>query len=70
MYSLAKLLRRAERFGILKKDGPIATSTDPAKQKTIDGLVFVFEKLEYCKEVLKTLCDKKRPLASPKAAHQ
>jgi hypothetical protein len=61
VYSLSKLLRRAERFSILDKNTPTATSSDAAKQKTIDGLVFLFEKLQYCNDVLKGLCEKKRP---------
>merc|ERR1711879_283254 len=60
-YSLAKLLRRADRLGLLQNpSGAPITSSDPVKQKTIDGLVFLFAKLEYCKEVLKGLCEKKR----------
>lgn len=64
VYPLAKLLRRAERFNILDKSAPVPTSSDPAKQKTIDGLVFLFDKLQYCKDVLKSLCEKKRPTSS------
>lgn len=59
-YPLAKLLRRAQRIGLLYGDGHILSSSDPAKQKTIDGLVFLFDKLEYCRDVLKNLCDKKK----------
>ena len=58
-YPLAKLVRRAARIGLINGNGTIISSTDPAKQKTIDGLVFLFGKLEYCTEVLKGLSEKK-----------
>jgi hypothetical protein len=59
-YPLAKLLRRAEKLNILG-EGPVLSSSDPMKQRTIDGLVFLFGKLEYCRETLKGLSEKKRP---------
>lgn len=62
-YHLGKLLRRAERLNLFGAE-PQLTSKDPTKQKTIDSIVLLFSKLEYCREVLKGLCEKKRPSAS------
>lgn len=66
-YPLAKLLRRAEKLNILG-EGPVLSSSDPAKQRTIDGLVFLFSKLEYCRETLQGLCEKKRPATASSTA--
>ncbi|KAK9898570.1 Pkinase-domain-containing protein [Cystobasidium minutum MCA 4210] len=66
-YPLAKLLRRAEKLNILG-EGPVLSSSDPAKQRTIDGLVFLFSKLEYCRETLQGLCEKRRPTTASSTA--
>jgi hypothetical protein len=63
-YHLAKLLRRAERLGLFT-DRPQLQTKDPAKQKTIDSIVFLFGKLEYCREALKGLAERGRPSTGP-----